>query len=343
MFNKAIILALLVGGLGVAVAGCEELYKDRNLFAASEPKKEPIIFKTEAVKHKTESIRPKKETVRPKKETVRPKKEAVRPKAKAAKPVRDPFVTAGDTFGKREMMGGRLSIAVPRTYFISGSPLVVSIDAGKLSRAFYSRMLALRPYHPIDEYVWTEGTGRPVHDINLNTLSQTVTIGKDSPAADEYQDGEEIEAALFEVPRRNTEPLKFVSTKRMIYYADSSGPQALLVSDQIDNLGDGITIALPANAARAFPGIETAVLRAELDDKTVGIKLKVTRETLPRKYPANTRAKQIFTVILASQDDQKKWQKAHVISRGVNLTIVGRHGRRMPEIDKKLTIRGTTY
>ncbi len=329
MFNKAIILALLVGGLGVAVAGCEELYKDRNLFAASEPKKE--------------TIKPKKETIKPKTEAIRPTTEAVRPRAKAAKPARDPFFTAGDTVGDKELMGGPLNISVFGTYFISGSPLVVSIDAGKLSRAFYSRMLALRPYHPSDAYVWAEGTGRPVYDINLNILSQTVTIGRDSPAADEYQDGEEIEAALFEVPRRNTEPIKFVSTKRMIYYADSSGPLALLVSGDIDNLGDRITIALPANASRAFPGIGTAVLSAEFDDKTVGIKLKVTRETLPRKYPANRRVKHIFTVMLASQDDQKKWQKAHMIPRRVNLTIVGRHGRRMPEIDKKLTIRGTTY
>ena len=45
MFNKAIIPALLVSGLGISVAGCEELYKDRNLFAASEPKKEPVTFR----------------------------------------------------------------------------------------------------------------------------------------------------------------------------------------------------------------------------------------------------------------------------------------------------------
>ena len=45
MFNKAIIPALLVGGLGIAVAGCEALYKDRNLLAASEPKKALVIFR----------------------------------------------------------------------------------------------------------------------------------------------------------------------------------------------------------------------------------------------------------------------------------------------------------
>ena len=42
MFNKAIIPALLVSGLGISVAGCEELYKDRNLFADSQPKKEAV-------------------------------------------------------------------------------------------------------------------------------------------------------------------------------------------------------------------------------------------------------------------------------------------------------------
>jgi len=327
---------LLVGGLGVAVAGCEELYKDRNLFASSEAKKEPTIFRAETVKPKTQTVIPKEVTVRPKTITIKPK-------AKAAKPFKAPFFTAGDTVGERELMGGPLSISVFGKYFISGSSLVVSIDAGKLSRAFYSRMLALRPYHPNDAYVWAEGTGRLVYDTNLKTLSQTVTIGQDSPAVDEYQSGDEIQVALLEVPRRSTEPIKFLSTKRMIYYPNSSGPQALLVSDQIDNLGDRITIILPANAARAFPGIETAVLRAELGDKEVGIRLKVNREKLPRKYPANRRVKHIFTVMLASNDDQNKWVKAHTIPRKVNITIVDRHGQRMPELDNQLTIRGTTY
>ena len=53
MFNKAIIPALLVGGLGIAVAGCG-LYRDvsnynRNLLGSGEPKKETAEPKTEAV------------------------------------------------------------------------------------------------------------------------------------------------------------------------------------------------------------------------------------------------------------------------------------------------------
>ncbi len=320
MFNKAIILALLVGGLGVAVAGCEGEFLGQPIFGE-----------------------PKKETVKPKKKTIIPKTESVRPIAEAAKPARGPFPTAGDTLGKKEMMGGRLSISVPSKYFISGSPLVVSIDAGKLSGGFYSRTLALRPYHPSDAYVWAGGTGRPVHDINLNTLSQTVTIGKDSPAADEYQDGDEIQVAFFEIPLRSAEPIRIISKNRLIYYEDSSGPLALLNSGDIDDLGERITIILPANAARAFPGIGAAVLRAKFDDKAVGIKLKVINERFPRKYPANMRLKHIFTVVLASQDDQKKWAKAHTIPRRINLTIVGRPGQRIPKINKQLTIRGTTY
>ena len=63
MFNKAIILALLVGGLGIAVAGCEALYKDRNLFATSQPKTEAVEPKTETIKPKTEPIKPKTEAV----------------------------------------------------------------------------------------------------------------------------------------------------------------------------------------------------------------------------------------------------------------------------------------
>ncbi len=49
MFNRAIILALLVGGLGIDAAGCEALYKDRNLLAASQPKKEAVEPRAEAV------------------------------------------------------------------------------------------------------------------------------------------------------------------------------------------------------------------------------------------------------------------------------------------------------
>ncbi len=49
MFNRAITLALLVGGLGIAAAGCEALYKDRKLFAGSQPKKEAVEPSTEAV------------------------------------------------------------------------------------------------------------------------------------------------------------------------------------------------------------------------------------------------------------------------------------------------------
>ena len=95
MFNKAIILALLVGGVGVAVAGCEGEFLGEPIFGG-----------------------PKKQTVKPKKETIKPKTEAVRAKAEAAKPARDPFVTAGVTFGEKEMMGGPLSISVPGKYFI---------------------------------------------------------------------------------------------------------------------------------------------------------------------------------------------------------------------------------
>ena len=336
MFNKAIIVALLVGGLGISVAGCEEFYKDRNLVASSEPKKAPVIAKAETVKPETVAVRPKTATARP-------RATAVRPRAEVAQPARAPFAAAGDTSGEQEIIGDALNISTFGKYFVSGSPLIVRITSGKLSSAFYSQSLAMRPYHPRHSYLWATGTGRLVYDANLKTLTQTVNIGKDSPAKDEYQKGDVIQVALLEVPRKNTEPIKFISTKRMVYYEDRSGPQALLVSDQIDNLGDRITIILPANAARAFPGIETAVLRIELEDRPAGIKLKVNRETMPKKFPANRRVKYTFTIIPASELDQKKWEKAHTIPRKMNIRLVGRHGQRMPKIDRQLTIRGTTY
>ena len=344
MCNFRFTRALLIAGLGIAVAGCEA----NGLFGDFAPK-------TEAAKPKAESEKPKTETVTSDAETVTPVTLAAQRSRRAARRTRivagvsGPGRAAGTTGATRTEFGGRrsttppLSISAAATYLVSGSDLVVKVDAGILSSAFYSQTLAVRPYHPRDTYVWTEGTGRLVYDINLKTLSQTVVIDKDSPAADEYQSGDEIELALLEVPRRNAEPIQTVSRSRMIFYEDDSSRKARLLTNQIDELGQRLTIALPANSARAFRGIGEAVLHAELDDEVLGVELIVVNDKLPRDYPANTRILHVFTIVPASEDDEARWAKAHAIPRRINLFFVGLRGQILPEIDTPLTVRGTTY
>ena len=182
-----------------------------------------------------------------------------------------------------------------------------------------------------------------MYDINFKTLSQPITIDENSPGAEEYQSGDEIELALLEVPRKNAESIQTVSKSRVIFYRDEPSRQAQLMTDRIDDLGQKLTIVLPANAAKAFLGIGAAVLRAELSDAALGIKLNVVNEKLPRNYPANMRLDHVFTIVLASENDRDRWAQAHAIPRKINISIVGQRGQIMPEVDKSLTVRGTTY
>ena len=333
MFNNGLVRALLIAGLGIAVAGCE----GNGPFGGFGPK-------TEAAKPKAEPVKPKAGTAPP----ATPRTQAAGRSAIVAG-VSGPGRIAGTTRAARTRFGGRrstnptLSISAAGTFHVSGSRLVVKVDAGILSSAFYSQTLAVRPYHPRDTYVWTEGSGRLVYDINLKTLSQTVAIEVGSPGSDEYQSGDELELALLEVPRRNAAPIQTVSRSRMIFYEDDASRKATLLTEQIDELGQKLIIALPANAARAFRGIGEAVLHAELDDEALGIELKVVNDVLPRDYPANTRLFHVFTIVPASEDDEDGWAKAHAIPRSINLFFAGQRGQILPEVDGPLTVRGTTY